>query len=191
MTVDGGFPSIRHNELRDITATLLSEVCSNVRTEPPLQLLSGEQFHYRSANVEDDTWLDVSTESFWGQNKKVAYFDVKIFNPLAASYASSPLAQCYCQAELEKKGTFSPLVFSCSGGIGPAATVVYRRLATLISEKRGHPYSQTLFWIRCKVSYSLLRSVVMCLRGSRSSYHRTNLQDPAIYLACSSSMELE
>ena len=94
MTVDGGFPSIRHNELRDITATLLSEVCSNVRTEPPLQLLSGEQFHYRSANVEDDTWLDVSTESFWGQNKKVAYFDVKIFNPLAASYASFPLAQC-------------------------------------------------------------------------------------------------
>ena len=33
----GSFPSIRHNELRDITATLLSEVCSNVRTKLPLQ----------------------------------------------------------------------------------------------------------------------------------------------------------
>ena len=63
-----GFPSIRHNELRDITAALLSEVCSNVRTEPPLQPLSGEQFHYRSANVEDGARLDVSAESFWGRD---------------------------------------------------------------------------------------------------------------------------
>ena len=73
----------------------------------------------------------------------------------------------------------------------PVTTVVYTRLATLISEKRGHPYNQTPLWIRCKLSYSLLRSAGMCLRGSRSSYHRTNLQDPAIDLACSSSMELE
>ena len=62
----GGFPLIRHNELHDITAALLSEVCHNVRTEPPLQPLSGEQFHYRSANVEDGSQLDVSAESFWG-----------------------------------------------------------------------------------------------------------------------------
>ena len=27
----GGFPSIRHNEIRDITATLLTEVCHDVR----------------------------------------------------------------------------------------------------------------------------------------------------------------
>ena len=30
----GGFPTIRHNELRDVTASLLSEVCHNVATEP-------------------------------------------------------------------------------------------------------------------------------------------------------------
>ena len=90
----GGFPSIRHNELQDITATLLSEVCFNVHTKPPLQPLSGERFHYRSANVKDGTQLDVSAESFW--DKKVAYFDVKVFNSLAAFfYAFSPLAQCY------------------------------------------------------------------------------------------------
>ena len=33
----GGFPTIRHNELRDITASLLSDVCHNVATEPRLQ----------------------------------------------------------------------------------------------------------------------------------------------------------
>ena len=33
----GGFPSIRHNEIRDMTADLLSEVCHNVGTEPFLE----------------------------------------------------------------------------------------------------------------------------------------------------------
>ena len=73
----GGFPSIRHNELRDITATLLSEVCHNVRTEPPSQPLCGEQFCYRSAYDEDGAWLDVSAESF-GDEIKDGLFDVKV-----------------------------------------------------------------------------------------------------------------
>ena len=195
----GGFPSIRHNELRDITAALLSEFCHNVSVEPNLQPLSGEQFHYRSANVEDGARLDVSAESFWGRDRRLAYFDVKVFNPFASSYASSPLAQCYRRAELDRKrkyderirevenGTFSPLIFSSSGGMGPSATVVFKRIATLLSEKRGHPYSHVLYWIRAKLCYSLLRSAVMCLRGSRSSYHRCNLTDLSIDLACAES----
>ena len=36
----GGFLFIRHNEIRDITADLLSEVCHNVGTEPGLQHVS-------------------------------------------------------------------------------------------------------------------------------------------------------
>jgi len=55
----------------------------------------GEQFHYRSANIEDGARLDVSAESFEGQDRKIAFFDVKNFNPLAPSYSSFPLAQCY------------------------------------------------------------------------------------------------
>ena len=38
----GGFTIMRHNEIRDMTAKLLTEVCHNVATEPPLQPLSGE-----------------------------------------------------------------------------------------------------------------------------------------------------
>ena len=41
----GGFPTIRHNELRDFTASLLSEVCHGVSVEPHLQPLTGEIFH--------------------------------------------------------------------------------------------------------------------------------------------------
>ena len=77
----------------------------------------------------------MSAESFWGQDRRMAFFDIKVFNTLASSYVSSPLAQCFRHAELDKKriydervreverGTVPPLVFSCCGGMGPAATL--------------------------------------------------------------------
>ena len=97
--------------------------CMHVCIHMYVQPCSGEQFQYRSANVEDGARLDVSAESFWGRDRRLVYFDIKVFNPLASTHASSPLAQCYRRAELDKKrkydericeverGTFSPLVF--------------------------------------------------------------------------------
>ena len=40
-------------------------------------------------------------------------------------------------------GSFSPLIVSTSGEMGPIATVVYKQIATLIAEKRNQPYSRT------------------------------------------------
>ena len=60
----GGLPIVRHNELRDITAGLLTELCHSVEVEPSLQPLSGESFQYRSANVEDGARLDVVANGF-------------------------------------------------------------------------------------------------------------------------------
>ena len=50
---------MRHNEVRDITASLLSEVCHGVTTEPHLQSLSGETMSHRSAITDDGARLDV------------------------------------------------------------------------------------------------------------------------------------
>ena len=50
----GGFPTIRYNEIRDLTASLLSEVCHNVAIEPHLQLRNGEGFHHKSANTDEN-----------------------------------------------------------------------------------------------------------------------------------------
>ena len=55
----GGFPSIRHNELRDITAQFLTEICHSVGIEPPLQPLEDEHLRHQTANREDDARLDV------------------------------------------------------------------------------------------------------------------------------------
>ena len=47
----GGFPTIRHNEVRDLTADLLTEVCHDVEIEPRLQELTGEHLSLRTANM--------------------------------------------------------------------------------------------------------------------------------------------
>ena len=47
----GGLPSIRHNEIRDLTANLLTEVCTNVCIEPDLQPLTGEVLSRATSNA--------------------------------------------------------------------------------------------------------------------------------------------
>ena len=61
----GGFPSLRHNEVRDLTATMMSEVCSNVSTEPHLQPLSGEALRFKTANSDSNARLDIAANGFW------------------------------------------------------------------------------------------------------------------------------
>ena len=87
----GGYPSIRHNELRDITADLLSEVCHGVGTEPCLQPVTDEQLMHRTANREDGARLDIVAENFWGRDRQCAFFDVRVFNPFAQHSFSSML----------------------------------------------------------------------------------------------------
>jgi len=48
-----GFPSIYHNKVRDLTASLLSEVCSNLGVEPALKPVEGEPLQFATANRED------------------------------------------------------------------------------------------------------------------------------------------
>lgn len=67
-----------------------------------------------------------------------------------------------------EQGSFTPLVFTANGGMAPEATVTFKRLASLLAEKRDESYSSIMGWLRCKISFNLLRSALLCLRGSRS-----------------------
>ena len=62
----GGFPSIRHNEIRDLTATLLTEVCHDVCIEPGLQPISNEILTGATTNTQDGARLDIAANGFWG-----------------------------------------------------------------------------------------------------------------------------
>ena len=68
-----------HNEVRDLTASLLSEVCSDVGVEPVLQPLDGEALQFSTANREEGARLDVVARDFWGRNRQRAFFDVRVF----------------------------------------------------------------------------------------------------------------
>ena len=47
-----------------------------------------------------------------------------------------------------KHGTFSSLVFSSTGGTAREATVIYKRLASFLSERWKQPYIVTMGWLR-------------------------------------------
>ena len=68
--MQGGFPALRHNDICDITARYLSEVCPNVEVELELQPLSGERLHFRTSNVDDGVRLDVRVQGFWGDKRR-------------------------------------------------------------------------------------------------------------------------
>ena len=177
----GGYPSIRHNEIRDLTAELLSEVCHSVSIEPHLQPLGGETLRGASANIEDGARLDIAANGFWGGRFERAFFDVRVFNPHAPTNRQPQLSSCYRRHENAKKrvydqrirevehSSFVPLVMSVTGGLGRIATTTYKRLASMLSSKWNQPYSTTMGWLRCRLSFSLLRASVLAIRGARSS----------------------
>ncbi len=193
----GGYVAIRHNELRDLFGELLRETCHNIDMEPPLQPLSGETFRCKTANIADGARVDIKAGGFWGSSRhEVAYFDVRVFNPHANSYRCQPMNRIYRQHESEKRrqyeqrirevdnGSFTPLVFSSSGGAGPAATVFLKRLGSMLAEKMQSSYAEVMGWLRCRVAFALLRSSILCLRGSRPRLRAVlEAQQPTVALA--------
>ncbi len=177
----GGFPSIRHNEIRDATANLLTEVCHDVMVEPDLQPLTGETMSHRTSNSNEGARLDIAVNGFWGGRYEKTFLDVRVFNPHAPSNSNTSINNCYRKHEKEKKrayeqrilevehASFTPIVLSATGGMAKQSTSFYKRLASLLADKWDHKYSQTLYWLRCRLSFSLLRSAIQCIRGARSS----------------------
>ena len=67
-----------------------------------------------------------------------------------------------------ENGSFTPLVFSTMGGMSKECITFYKRLAVLLSEKRNENLSIVSAWVKTKINFSLIRSTLLCLRGSRT-----------------------
>ena len=172
----GGFPSITYNEIMDLTANLLTKVCSDVHIEPDLQpthvspgeFLQVPQPITRMIHV----WILLPTVSGGSVWKNILYFDVRIFNPQDTSHRKFSPAVCYCKQESLKKcayaqrvreiehSSFTPLVLSATGGMANEATTLYKRLASCFAMKWDHPYSSTMSWLRCWLTFTLLHSAI-------------------------------
>ena len=88
-----------------------------------------------------------------------------------------------------EKGTFTPLVFSTTGGMGSEAVRLYKHLAEKISSKTGQRYSDTIGFVRRRLRFDLLRTCVISLRGFRGKSTRAasvetldlNLRQQTVY----------
>ena len=63
--------------------------------------------------------------------------------------------------------------------MGDAASQVYKRLANLLCDKLDLFYGEIMGWIRCKLSFALVRSAITCIRGARSRLHSPISEAPA------------
>jgi hypothetical protein len=189
----GGFVTLRHNEVRNLTKDLLAEVCKDVELEPALEPMTGERF-FGSTNDSLNARLDVAARGLYNSYQK-AFVDVRVFNPMAKRYENMTTTQAMRTNEQEKKnkymqrvletenGTFIPVVFSANGGMARECTAFYNRISLLISEKRNTAYSTTVSWVRTRLSFALIRSLGYCLRGSRKwtkKYEITSVADTEI-----------
>ena len=115
----------------------------------------------------------------WQRGQR-AFVDVRIFNPFAPSYRNQSWNSTFKNIEATKKweynrrimynehGTFTPLIFSINGGLSRETSTFYSRVAELLAIKRNSIKAETITWLRRKISFNLIRSSVLCLRGTRN-----------------------
>ena len=179
---NGGYVIIRHNSVRDTACEILQEVCKDVRSEPALLPVTGEVLPDGS-NLADGARADISALGFWMPLSR-AFFDVKVVNTLARSNWSKESKAMYKHHEdLKKKayaprilqiekGTFTPIVLSCTGGSAPEADTFIKRLALKLSAKKQERYSEHVSFLRRRFRFDILRTCLISFRGERKSGSR-------------------
>jgi hypothetical protein len=179
---------MRHDGIRDLLAGEMRDALLDVQLEPPLLPLSGEVILPATANRDSDARADIRARGFW-TDQQSAFFDVRVFYPHAPSYLSRSVPALCKTFEQEKKrvygdrilnvdhGSFTPLVFSNCGGVGPETSAALRKLASMVAEKRGENYSHTIALLRLRISFALIRSSLVCLRGTRHRVSRPQLYE--------------
>ena len=66
-----------------------------------------------------------------------------------------------------ENGSFTPLVFITNGGMSTETKQFHRRLSQLLREKLDASYSDTSAWVKRKISFTLFRRSIICIRDSR------------------------
>ena len=139
---------------------MLEEETSDVKVEPALQPLSGEEI---KGNQSDEARSDTRVRGFWirGQTKTLRKCCEINEQEKKREYSSRILNV--------EQGTFTPLVFSATGGMGRECSMFFKKVSQFISIKQKEELSMVTFGIRCKTIFALLWSCLLCIRGSRKS----------------------
>ena len=153
----------------------MREVCRDVKIEPEL-IPVGDQELLGNKPLKER--LDVSGVGVWGTHERT-FLDIRIFHPNCSSYVNMDIDKTYALHENIKKrkykerilnvehGSLTPVVFSTTGGAGPEANSHHKRIAQLIALKRKEEYSCIINYIRTRIRFNLLRSILVAVRGER------------------------
>ena len=125
---------------------MLRRVCTDAEIEPILQGITVEESN-RGANKAPDARLDVHARGFWDRQQST-FFAVPVCHPNTDSYRELSPKQVFQLHENEKKtqysrqvleveqGSFTPLVFTSTGGMAYECKRFHSRLAELLALKK-------------------------------------------------------
>ena len=151
---------------------LMFVFCHDVEIEPVLLEITGESLAM-GAKTPPDARLDIHARSFWS-SQGPTFFNVRVCHPNAQSYKDLTPQQIYRQHEKEKKrmyargvmaveqATFTTLVSTTTGDMARDCQIYHKRLVDLLSAKKGEDHSTTMFWIRTRISFAIMRTSLLC-----------------------------
>ena len=121
---------------------------------------------------------EISAVGIWSPMERT-FMDVRVVHPNSPSYIGKKIDKIYEHHENEKKGmynqrviqvekaSFTPLVFSTSGGMALECTKFHKKVAQLIAQKTKEEYSQIMNHLRTRIRFTLLKSTLIAIRGER------------------------
>ena len=131
------------------------------------------------------------------------FVDVCFIHPNSPSYRNQTPAQLYKNHKNKKKNkynerilqvekrSFTPLVFTTYGGMGPECAKYHKKVAQLISKKRNESYADVMNVIRTKIRFSILKSTLEVVRGVRRRRQRETPTSDISYNTVPSAAEYE
>ena len=137
-----------HNEIRDLEAEILQALCTDVEREPVLQKVTEKCFQGAPTRPLTRDWISVRGAS--GRESSL--------RSLMLGYAT--LTQTHTRISLRSRftsymidtstvlevelGTFTPLVFTSTGGMSDECQRYHSRLAELLALKKQESYASTI-----------------------------------------------
>ena len=190
----------RHNESRDLNIDLLKMTGLSQLTREPILKES-------DSDGKGGLRLDWGVRGFW-EFQREALFDIRIINADATSYCTSLIQSLFDDARNEKRSKygpaaedrracFTPILATCEAIFDHEAIVYCTALIqslfddtrkeqrskygpqTLLASKWSKHYSQIYGWLKARMQVCILRSVSLCIRGSRTHWRGAGIEDAA------------
>ena len=148
--------------------------------------LNNETFRYKTTNRSTEARLDIKANGFWRKGQ-TAFFDIRVTHVNCKTNQDKQTAEVFLNHEKEKKrqylkrvldvehGTFTPLIFGTNGGLGKECSDFIKNIALKIAEQEDEKFGIVMSWLRTKLSFELLKSVLLCVRGSRTPFRKQNI----------------